>query len=173
MPLDRLQQLGLAVQQTVAGDHHVAPAEVSQHFFPVSRAKNAWIERWGKPAYFRFPIEANRKWRDDERRALRAAMQQERNCLQGLAKPHVVGQTSPGTPVRQATQPAKALDLIVPQLGVERRGNLESYIASVRQPFLPRLPVLVGFERAPLVEVAERRCADQWKAQRAVFAIRK
>ena len=61
-------------------------------------------------------------------------MQEQRDGLEGLAEPHVVGQTTPELRVRQAGQPAVAVDLILPELRLETAGQARGRREGLLEP---------------------------------------
>ena len=92
-------------------------------------------------------------------------MQQQRQSLDRFAQPHVVRQAATHAPGRQPRQPAKSVELIVPQLGLQCRGDFGFHIAGVVHPADPILPVVVGGQLDRLAEVFQRRRSNARKPQ--------
>ena len=100
--------------------HRRLPAS-SSVFLPVARAECVAVERGGEAAGLVGPVRADRGRRDDERRPRGSPHEHHGEGLQRLAEAHVVGQACSGAPRGQARRPLDPLNLVVPQVGLERR----------------------------------------------------
>ena len=140
-PVDARVGLGVQAQDGRAGHHDVVPSRVlgdRRGGLGLGGRAPRHPQRRHEPAGLRLPVGHHRRGRHHQERArirLRGrahavgvrvglvGVGDERECLDGLAQPHVVGQDSADLVTPQHGQPVQPLLLIGPELGVQRRGG--------------------------------------------------
>ena len=148
-------------KQSVARNDQIIGAGLSDRVRPIVLfVQTRDAQGWGKSRGFDGPVRAHRSGCNHECRTACGPMQQQRQGLHGFTEPHVIGQTSAGTPVGQTRHPDKAVNLVGAQLGAKRRWDGRHQIERAAHPLESLLPGRIAFDLRLRYQLVERKCCD-------------
>ena len=140
------QHVRVARDDAIPGDDEVPRFRVDQQKLTVDAAIGQHPQTRREACGLRDPARRDRDRRDHQRRPERRAVHEQGQGLHRLAEAHVVREAGPGSPRRQAREPAIALELVGPQIGVQP--GRERWLEGSRGggPFTERAPCSIGGE---------------------------
>ena len=166
------QVLNVLGQQSVGGQDHVVVVEVRKVLFARGAIQRQHLELRGEVRGFVQPVGDQAGGHHHHRRAIQAASvlfaQNMRQCLQGLAQAHVIGQHAAHLQLAQGLHPAQAFELIGAQIGIQPFGGFDAEILDVTQALGEAANLLAAFPtQGQGIQRVEARCIGTFDPQRS------